>query len=129
MTSADITISALLDPARAARVAQQENNLTLREVTDALIEVASRQGPMPRATRTVLLGRLASLANDREADPQARAEALDALRRLSARLGTVTDHAENVHRRATRDEIERFLARPEAWQAPVLPAVPPGPPI
>ena len=129
MTSADLTISALLDPARAARVAQQENNLTLREITDALVDVAARQGPITRASRTVLLVRLAGLAHDREADPQARAEASDALRRLSARLVPVNDNAENVHRRATKDEIERFLARPETWQPPVLPAIPPGPPI
>ena len=128
MTSADITISALLDPARAARLAQQED-FTLRNVTDALIDVAARQGPLTRATRTVLLVRLAGLANNREADPQARAEAFDALRRLSARLVAVPDAAENAHRRAIRDDIERFLARPETWQAPVLPPVPPGPPI
>jgi hypothetical protein len=41
----------------------------------------------------------------------------------------VADAAENAHRRATRDDIERFLARPETWQPPVIPAVPPGPPI
>jgi hypothetical protein len=129
MTSADITISALLDPARAARLAQQEQNLTLREVLDALIGVASRQGAITRATRTVLLVRLAGLANTRDADPQARAEASDALRRLSARLTDVADSTETAHRRATRDEIARFLARPETWQPPVLPAIPPGPPI
>jgi hypothetical protein len=128
MTSADVTIAALLDSARAARLAQQQD-FTLRDVTDALIGVAARQGPMPRATRTVLLVRLAELANNRETDPQARAEAFDALRRLSARLVAVSDPAENTHRRATRDDIERFLARPETWQAPTLPAVPPGPPI
>jgi hypothetical protein len=129
MTAADVTISALLDPARAARLAQQEENVTLREVTDALITNASRSGAVPRATRTVLLVRLAGLANNREADPQARAEAFDALRRLSARLGSVSDSAEAAHRRATRDDIERFLERPESWQPPVLPAIPPGPPI
>ena len=129
MTSADITVSALLDPARAARLAQQENNLTLREVLDALIGTAARQGPIPRATRTLIMTRLAQLANNRNADPQARAEAFDALRRLSAALAPAGDAAENAHRRATRDDIERFLARPEAWQAPVIPAVPPGPPI
>jgi hypothetical protein len=129
MTSADITISALLDPARTARLAQQEKNITLREVLDALIAVAARQGAVTRATRTVLLTRLAALANNREADPQARAEAMDALRRLSTRLGDLGDPAETAHRRATRDDIARFLARPETWQPPVLPAVPPGPPI
>ena len=129
MTSADVTISALLDPARAARLTQQESNVTLREVLNALIDNAARQGPITRGTRTVLLVRLAGLANNREADPQARAEASDALRRLSARLTAVSDTAETAHRRATQDEIARFLARPESWQAPLLPAIPPGPPI
>jgi hypothetical protein len=118
----------LLDPARAARLTQQEE-LTLRDVTNALIGVASQQGPIPRATRTLIMTRIAQLANNKDADPQARAEAFDALRRLSSALGAVTDVAENTHRRATRDEIERFLARPEAWQAPAIPAIPPGPPI
>ena len=129
MTAADITISALLDPGRAARLAQQKQNLSLRDVTDALIDIASRQGSITRGTRTVLLARLAGLANNRDADPSARAEASDALRRLSARLVAVSDPAENAHRRATRDEIERFLARPESWQPPIIPTIPPGPPI
>lgn len=129
MTSADITISALLDPARSARLTQQEDNVTLRTVTDALIDTAAEQGPIVRATRTVTMTRLAQLAANRETAPQVRAEAQDALRRLSARLTPVRDAAENAHRRATRDEIERFLARPETWQPPVLPAIPPGPPI
>jgi hypothetical protein len=129
MTAADIAVSALLDPARAARLAQQEGNLTLRDVLTALIDVASRQGAVTRATRTLIMTRMAQLANNREADPQARAEAFDGLRRLSSALGAVSDAAENAHRRATRDEIERFLARPEAWQASEIPTVPPGPPI
>ncbi|HEX8254413.1 MAG TPA: zinc-dependent metalloprotease [Thermoanaerobaculia bacterium] len=129
MTSADITVSALLDPARAARLTQQEDNLTMREVTDALIDTAAQSGRIPRATRTVIVTRLAQLAINREAAPQVRAEAFDALRRLSARLAATGDLAEIASRRATRDEIERFLARPETWQAPVLPTVPPGPPI
>jgi hypothetical protein len=130
MTSADITVAALLDPARSARLTQQPDNLTMREVTDALLNIASQQGPIPRATRTLIMTRLAELANNREAAPQVRAEASDALRRLSARLAApVVDAAEAAHRRATRDEIERFLARPETWQAPVIPTVPPGPPI
>lgn len=129
MTAADIAVSALLDPARAARLAQQEANLSLRDVTDALIDVAARNGAVARATRTVVLTRLAELAANRDADPQARAEASDALRRLSARLPLTGDASEIAHRRATRDEIERFLARPETWQPPVIPAIPPGPPI
>ncbi|MGZ5461306.1 MAG: zinc-dependent metalloprotease [Thermoanaerobaculia bacterium] len=129
MTSADITVSALLAPERAARLAQQEGDFTLRDVTDALVAVATEQGAVTRATRTLIMTRLAQLANDREADPQARAEAFDGLRRLSSALAPVADAAESAHRRATRDDIERFLARPESWQAPVIPTIPPGPPI
>jgi hypothetical protein len=130
MTSADITVSALLDPARSARLTQQPDNLTMRELTDALLNVALQQGAIPRATRTLIMTRLAQLAANLEAAPQVRAEASDALRRLSARLtAPVPDIAEAAHRRATRDEIERFLARPETWKASVIPTVPPGPPI
>jgi uncharacterized protein DUF4953 len=130
MTSADITVSALLDPARSARLTQQEQNVTMRDVTDSLIETVMQQGPIPRSTRTLVMTRLAQLANNRDAAPQVRAEAMDALRRLHERLAATTaDAAEAAHRRATRDEIERFLARPETWQAQVIPTIPPGPPI
>jgi hypothetical protein len=130
MTSADITVSALLDPARAARLTQQPGNLSLREVTNALVGVAAQPGPISHATRTLVMTRLAQLAANRDAAPQVRAEATDALRRLSDALaGTVSDRAEMVNRYATRDEIARFLAHPETWQAPNIPAIPPGPPI
>ncbi len=128
-TSADITVSALLDPARCARLAQQ-NELPLRDVLDSLIDIAAREGRITRATRTLLFVRLAELAANRDADPQVRAEASDALRRLSSRLTNVADAAENAHRAMTRDDIKRFLERPaEAWQPPRLPEIPPGPPI
>ncbi|HEX2834649.1 MAG TPA: zinc-dependent metalloprotease [Thermoanaerobaculia bacterium] len=129
MTAADLSVSALLDPARTARLAQQTDNLSLREVTDALLDVATRSGLVPRATRTVIFTRLAQLAANVDADPSARAEAADALRRLSARLTPSGDNAERAHRQLVRDEIDRFFARPETWKAPVIPAVPPGPPI
>jgi hypothetical protein len=135
MTSADITVSALLDPARCARIAQQNfESVSLSNVMGVLIDYAMRDGggSITRATRTLIATRLEELAADRNAAPQVRAEATEALRRLSAELQTMTrnDLAENAHRRATRDDIERFLRRPaEPWQFPILPAVPPGPPI
>jgi hypothetical protein len=128
-TAADLAVSALLDPARSARLAQQDD-FTMRDVTDALIDVAAREGRITRATRTLIFVRLAELAANRDADPQVRAEASDALRRLSSRLTAVAGTAENAHRTMTRDDIKRFLERPaEAWQPPKLPAIPPGPPI
>jgi uncharacterized membrane protein YccC len=99
-------------------------------VTEALVGIAAKEGPITRATRTVIFVRLAELAANRDADLNVRAEATDALRRLSARLTPVDNSAENAHRAMTRDDIKRFLERPaEAWQAPKLPEIPPGPPI
>ena len=130
MTSADITVSALLDSARAARLAQQ-TDFTLREMLDAISNVVLQQGAISRGTRTVYAVRLSELAANQNADPQARAEAADALRRLAERLRASTGNAsEDAHRRMTRDDIERFLNRPaEAWKPLTMPAVPPGPPI
>jgi hypothetical protein len=133
MTSADLTVSALLDPARCARVAQQGyDSVSLSAITGQLIAYATRAdgGNITRATRTLIMTRLAELSRNRDADPQVRAEASEGLRQLAAALKDARgDAAENAHRRSTRDEIERFLARPEAWQAPTIPTVPPGPPI
>jgi hypothetical protein len=130
MTSADISLGALLDPARASRLAQQQD-FTLRELLDAINDVVLQSGPISRATRTLYVTRLSELAANRETDPQARAEASDALRRLADRLrASARDTAEDAHRRVTREDIERFLNRPaEPWKPPVPPAVPPGPPI
>ncbi|HEX6160961.1 MAG TPA: zinc-dependent metalloprotease, partial [Thermoanaerobaculia bacterium] len=134
-TAADLTISALLEPHRGARLvqyhAENRENPSLREVHDALLDRAMQSGIYSRATRTLLVTRLVQLAQNRDADPQVRAEASDALRRLSARLqASVSDASEAAHRRATRDDIERFLARPaEPWQPANVPPIPPGPPI
>lgn len=129
MAAADITVSALLDPARAARLAQQEENLTLREVTDALVTAATRQGTLARGVRTVIFTRLGQLATNLDADPSARAEARAAVSRLWSRLTDVPDQAETAHRHLIRSEITRFLERPETWKPAVLPPVPAGPPI
>lgn len=131
MTSADITISALLDPARAARLTQQGDNLSFRDVTNALIANVTRAGAITRATRTVVVTRLCALAANRDVSPEVRAEANDALWRLMQRLTDPTsDRSEAAHRAMTRDDIDRFLSRPaEPWQPSQLPPVPTGPPI
>jgi hypothetical protein len=142
MTAADLSISALLEPHRCARLLQfhAENtaNPGLASVFDDVIGVAVRYdrgypGAITRATRALLLQRMTQLAGNPDADPQVRAEAAAALRRLSSRLGALMpaeDVSELASRRATRDDIERFLKRPEEPRKPpsVLP-VPPGPPI
>jgi hypothetical protein len=73
------------------------------------------------------------LAASGDADPQVRAQAAESLRKLSADLAASPANAEEIetaHRRATRDDIERFLARPdEPRRRTTPPPAPPGPPI
>jgi hypothetical protein len=141
MTSAEITLDALLDARRAARMAQfhAENakNPDFNELVDDVIGVATRResgyrGAITRAAARRFAAHLMTLANDANADPQVRADASEGLRRLSARLSDrgIADLSELAHRHALRDDIERFLARPDQPRTqPKAPEVPPGPPI
>ncbi|MBL8166505.1 MAG: hypothetical protein JNJ50_00030, partial [Acidobacteria bacterium] len=65
------------------------------------------------------------------AAPSVRAVAADALRELQAWLKTPAAAAVNgTHRRATVDDIERFLTRPDAQRRQTTPLpTPPGDPI
>ncbi len=141
-TAADLTIAALLDPRRDARLVQfhAENaaNPPLSEVLDRLIGVAMRsgsgyEGAVARATRSLVAERLMDLVTNADADPQVRAEATAALRRFSKSLSAAApadDAPEIANRTATREDIERFLARPaEPRKKPAPLAIPEGPPI
>jgi len=141
-TAADLTISALLEPHRGARLiefhAENPANPSLASVLDDVIGVAVRYdrayaGAITRATRALLLRRLTELADNPDADAQVRAEASAALRRFSSRLAALMpaeDGSEAASRRAVREEIDRFLNRPaEPRKQPAPPAIPPGPPI
>jgi hypothetical protein len=141
MASADITLAALLDGRRAARLvefhAEDAANPDFNEVINDVIGIVAVNGggyraAILRATARLFATRLMNLAANADADPQVRAEASEGLRRLAAKLtdaGTRSE-AELAYRHAMRDDIERFLARPDQPRAlPKLPEVPPGPPI
>ncbi|MFN0086249.1 MAG: zinc-dependent metalloprotease [Blastocatellia bacterium] len=136
--AADLTLGVLLDPNRAARLieyhAHNTANPGLKEVIDAIL-AATWRAPAPRNAyhlaiqRTVqnaTVRKLIDLAGDESVSPLARSEAAGALRALSGTIKAGADH----HRRAAREEIDRFLNRPDAVRPPsrALPA-PPGDPI
>jgi hypothetical protein len=138
--SADLTLLALLDPRRAARMdrfhAENAANPSFNEVLSAIISLVTKpetgvHATIARATARLFVARAMELANNRDADAQVRAEASEALRRIAARLAApATDPGEVAHRRALRDDVERFLARPDQPRNPLrTPEVPPGPPI
>jgi hypothetical protein len=141
--AADLVLSELLQPNRAARLvqhhAQDRTSPDFEEVLDALLK-ATWKAPTPRegydlavtrAVRSLTVTRLMDLAANPEAAPQVRADASRALRNI--RDGIVSEFpagSPDSHREATRDDIERFLARPDEprRKTPPLPR-PPGDPI
>src|SRR5439155_18415589 len=95
MSSAEITLDALLDARRAARMSQfhAENakNRDFNELVDDVIGVTTRResgyrGAVTRATARRFASHLMDLANNRDADPQVRADATEGPRSLSAKL-------------------------------------------
>ncbi|HEV7906206.1 MAG TPA: zinc-dependent metalloprotease [Pyrinomonadaceae bacterium] len=141
--AADLAILPLLEPHRAARLdgfhAQNAANPDFKYVLDALIartwlEPAPRDqyhAAIARAVQSLTVTRLMDTAANADAAPQVRAAATEALRDLNERLKLpTTDTATSAHRRATRDDIERFLARPDAPRKQTTPLpLPQGDPI
>ncbi|HVG17726.1 MAG TPA: zinc-dependent metalloprotease [Blastocatellia bacterium] len=141
--AADLAISALLEDHRAARLiefhARNAENPDFKEVVDALIartwklpaQANQYHAAVARGVQSLTVTRLMDLAANSEAAPQVRAVASQALRELSAMLAAPAAAAADVaHRRAARDDIERFLTRPDAPRKQTAPlAPPPGDPI
>ncbi len=141
--SADLAVSALLEPHRAARLMQyhalDSANPDFREVAGELVARTWR-APAPRdpyhaaiqrAVRSLVVERLMDLDADAEASTQVRAVA-DAYLRVILNDTTPIDSDETnePYRRATHEEIERFLARPaEPRKRTAPPQTPPGDPI
>ncbi len=137
---ADITLGALLDPARAARMeefhAENAANPGFTEVLDDIVKSVTRSAPgmsgaILRTSGRLTATRLMELASDSNAEAQVRAEASEALRQMAKLLsGSSSDEAETAYRQSMRDDIARFLARPDQPRSePKPPAVPPGEPI
>jgi len=141
--AADMAISSLLEPNRAARLinfnARNKTNPHFREVVDALVKATWKMPAPPDANQTAILRveqsltvtRLMDLAANSNAQPQVRATATEALRTLQAMLKRTAATGDTVaHYRATVDDIERFLTRPDAPRKQTAPLpTPPGDPI
>lgn len=141
--AADFGVSGLLDPNRAARLiefhSRNSANPDFKEVVDALVGATWKtatpknayHAEIARAVQSLTVNQLMELAADSAASTQVRAVATETLRGLNSWLKLPASGAINAaHRNATREDIERFLARPDATrkQTPPLPT-PPGDPI
>jgi Met-zincin len=141
--AADFAVSGLLEPHRAARLiefhSRNNANPDFKEVVDSLIGATWKtatpkngyHAEIARAVQSLTVTQLMDLASDSSAGSQVRAVATEALRELNGWLKVPASAGINAaHRSATREDIERFLARPDATrkQTPPL-ATPPGDPI
>jgi hypothetical protein len=137
LVAADLTITFVLQPERAARLVAQEaldpSLPGLGTVIDRLVAAAFDAKPgtayeaeVNRAVRRALVDRLMVLAGQAPM-PQVRAIASSRLRTLQGRMqGGVA----NAHAQLVAADIKRFLERPMEPARPIAPPeVPPGAPI
>lgn len=141
--AADLTISGLLEPNRAARLsdfnARNKNNPGFGEVLNALmkktwetpVSTNDYHAQIQRTIQNLVVGNLMNLAANPNARQQIRASASEELRELRAKLKrAVVKGDTKIHYNATIENIERFLERPDMprKQTETLPE-PPGDPI
>ena len=141
--AADMAISGLLEPNRAARMidqnARSRTSPHFSEVVDSLVKNAwnnaaatnPNEAAIQRAVQSLTVNRLMDLAANSNANTQVRAVATEALRSLAASLKQASlSGMAGAHNRLLVDEIERFLARPAEPRKPTQPLpTPPGDPI
>ncbi len=143
LAAADLTLTQLLDPTRAARltsqVAYDASLPSFATVLDRIISTIVEDRPadayaaeVNRAVARALVDRLMTLAGDAQM-PQVRAVATSRLRRIAARLkatpATAAD-AQLAHAQLLQADIARFLSRPFPPAKPATaPTAPPGAPI
>jgi hypothetical protein len=147
VVAADLAVTRLLEPRRAARLIQfhalDPANPDFSDVLDALLTRTWRapeprdpyQAAVQRGVQSLVVARLMDLAADDSASPQVRAGATEALRWLllsdtATGINAATLEPTQAHLHSTHEEIERFLARPDAPRKRTPPpSTPPGDPI
>ena len=118
--AADVAVSALLQPQRAARVNEHASrNAENPSFSDVVTSLVTRTWGAPRATdrygraiqgavETLTVTRLMELSADPNASADVRASATEGLRSVM-KIAKLTA---NAHTLQTRDDITRFLNRP-----------------
>ena len=141
--AADLTLTALFEPNRAARTiaynARNKANPHFKEVVDGVLMAVwrsplpadAKQAAVKRAVQSLTVSRLMDLASNGNAQPQVRAVATEALRAIGVIVKRRVLNAETAaHYRSTNDDIGRFLAQPNEPRKQTSPLpTPPGDPI
>jgi hypothetical protein len=141
VVAADLTVSQLLDPERAARLVEQKaldpTLPGLDDVLERLVTAAAKpsarspyEAEIARAVERVVAERLMALAGTARM-PQVRALASDALQTLARPAASASaGRLEAAHAALLAQDIRRFLERPaDSAASPAIPVAPPGPPL
>lgn len=140
--AADLAVTGLLEPSRAARMiefnAQDKKYPHFKETVDALM-LRIWKTPRPAnnyhaailaAEQNLLVQRLMDLTANADAAPQVRAVSNEALFQLNETLKTQLKTKPDAQHRLIQQDIERFLQRPDAPRQKTPPlAIPQGEPI
>jgi hypothetical protein len=146
VTAADFAVSGLLNPQRAARLADSHSRNPIApgfgDVVFALVKKtwdeppgAGRRSSVAQAVQWLVVTRLIGLASDEAADPGVQAVASHALASLAHRIETASGGRgappiSDPHAWAVALEIRRFLNRPDPPHQRAAPSPsPPGDPI
>ena len=141
--AADVTVSLIFDPERAARLveysARDNSQPGLAEVIDKVLNATWRapastpyRNEIQRTVNQVVLYRLMTLAANDQSSPQVRDIAslkIDDLRRDLALPGPVASEAARAQAFAAIQLIERFQRDPKTIPIPRPSPIPPGMPI
>jgi Met-zincin/Domain of unknown function (DUF5117) len=143
-SAADLTLSVLLDPARASRIVQYHMRVTdspsLRVILEALSKTTAERpegghtmsSEVERAVESRALEAMMALALNPQASTQARAIARSHLVTLAdgwAKEAPPTDSAEAIHRQGMLARLDQFLHDPEKFTPTKPLEAPPGMPI
>jgi hypothetical protein len=142
--AADIAVSGLLEPERAARLNELHGRdpkyPDFAEIVGMLVSATwqappgrgGRASAIARAEQTLVVHRLIELGENDTASPEVRAVASNALERLADPIYKWPGNPlpGDIHQTSIRREIDRFLRRPAATNRRTPPAnAPPGDPI
>ncbi len=135
--AAELTLGAILDPSRTARLvdfhSQNTGNPSLKEVLDEVNKVVWSPAPpqseyaraIARTVQATTVRKYIELAGDENASPLVRAEVATALKGLQASLNAGGSFGQRL-----AEDIDRFLKRPDVVRPLTKPlATPPGDPI
>ncbi|MGH7477439.1 MAG: zinc-dependent metalloprotease [Longimicrobiales bacterium] len=142
VAAADLSISLLLNPQRAARLVEQQAldpalpglGRLLERLIAVTFDAPSPTGyhrEIQRAIERVVIDELMALAAGADM-PQVRAEAsyaLEQLRRRFTELPAAAAEAERAHAFLMANDIARFMEDPDEFRRAELPSAPPGAPI